>query len=445
MNAQTTPAKSVKDILSAYSIPAELKSKAWSDVYFEKDGEKYYFVDLVMEGGGMLGLGLVGYTYVLEQCNIRFRKIAGTSAGAINAIGLSAAGTPDQSKTMAIADVLDEVAFFSFVDGPKAVRDVVQNPGGGNMFSKGWRWMKGVISGYKRLKAKRGLNPGQTFYDWMERKVLKPFGAAHLTGLASKWTLPETVTLNHPPRFTYDKSAPFGGLAVKASCMAVGVEVTFPKDADLFYRPENDAPVADFARASMSIPIFFDPFTLTDIPPYSDVKDRLQRDFSVMLKDPQKYGESVSFVDGGLLSNFPFDEFHAKPSKVPSMPTFGAKLGFDVDRFDNSSLLNFISNVVDIAKGNTDKEYRHEHFEDYNRVVKEIDTTDIGWLDFDMSPEDKEKLIVNGCDAAVAFLKSFDWEEYRAFRQKNAAELIASITGKPPEAEPESPEPAIPA
>ena len=33
MNAQTTPAKSVKDILSAYSIPAELKSKAWSDVY----------------------------------------------------------------------------------------------------------------------------------------------------------------------------------------------------------------------------------------------------------------------------------------------------------------------------------------------------------------------------------------------------------------------------
>ena len=51
------------------------------------------YVDLVMEGGGVLGIALVGYTYVLEQAGLRFLGIAGTSAGAINAAYF--AGAPD--------------------------------------------------------------------------------------------------------------------------------------------------------------------------------------------------------------------------------------------------------------------------------------------------------------------------------------------------------------
>ncbi len=47
------------------------------------DGNLQY-VDLVQKGGGVLGVALAGYVYVLEQMGIRFLRLAGTSAGAIN-------------------------------------------------------------------------------------------------------------------------------------------------------------------------------------------------------------------------------------------------------------------------------------------------------------------------------------------------------------------------
>ncbi|MBU2978187.1 patatin-like phospholipase family protein [Alteromonas sp. C1M14] len=423
-------ASDIGQVLSSFNIPDELKNKAYSDVYFEQDGNKIYFVDLVMEGGGMLGLGLVGYTYVLEQCNIRFRKVAGASAGAINAIGISAAGTPDQQKTPAIARMLDEVAFFSFVDGPSNIRTLIQNFNKSGLGHKVFRFTIGAASAVVRLFKKRGLNPGDAFYQWMENKILKPFNAVTVAQLEQKWVLPEDIELVYPDRFAFTKGQEFSDLAVKASCMSIGVEVTFPKHKNLFYRADAAVPVTDFARASMSVPIFFDPFILKDIPSYQTIMGQLQTEFSHTLMDPAVYGKEATFVDGGLMSNFPFDEFHAPVGIIPSMPTFGAKLGFDVDRFDNGSLLKYLTNMVDIAKGNSDREYRHTHYADYSQVVKEIDTTGIAWLDFDMSPEDKKKLVENGCKAAVEFLQSFDWEQYKQLREQQSKVLLSSLTEK---------------
>src|SRR4051812_32253255 len=48
------------------------------------DQEGHQYVNLVQKGGGVLGVALVGYTYILEQMGIRFIRLAGTSAGAIN-------------------------------------------------------------------------------------------------------------------------------------------------------------------------------------------------------------------------------------------------------------------------------------------------------------------------------------------------------------------------
>src|SRR5688572_30408439 len=53
------------------------------------DNTGHQYVDLVQEGGGVLGVALVGYTYVLEKLGLRFLKLAGTSAGAINTIMLA--------------------------------------------------------------------------------------------------------------------------------------------------------------------------------------------------------------------------------------------------------------------------------------------------------------------------------------------------------------------
>ena len=58
--------------------------------------------------------------------------------------------------------------------------------------------------------------------------------------------------------------------------------------------------VADAVRASMAIPFFYGPVTLTS----SD-------------------GRPSTLVDGGVLSNFPIDTFDRPDSKAPRWPTFG--------------------------------------------------------------------------------------------------------------------------
>jgi|GEM_PF-3705983 len=71
----------------------KLKGKVFSDVI---DSEGRQYVDLVQEGGGVLGIALVGYTYILETAGIRFFNRAGASAGASNTLVL--AGTDSIEK-----------------------------------------------------------------------------------------------------------------------------------------------------------------------------------------------------------------------------------------------------------------------------------------------------------------------------------------------------------
>jgi hypothetical protein len=54
------------------------KNRTISDLKGNLNGKEYQFVDLVLEGGVMLGIALLGYTYALEKNNIRFLSIAGT-------------------------------------------------------------------------------------------------------------------------------------------------------------------------------------------------------------------------------------------------------------------------------------------------------------------------------------------------------------------------------
>ena len=76
----------IKPLISDPSLlgPLEsLRGKTYSDIV---DARGMQYVDLVMEGGGMLGIALVGYTWALEQAGIRFLGIGGTSAASSNAL-----------------------------------------------------------------------------------------------------------------------------------------------------------------------------------------------------------------------------------------------------------------------------------------------------------------------------------------------------------------------
>lgn len=71
--------------------PGSRRSKLVISDVVDKLGTQY--VDLVQEGGGVHGIALAGYTYVLEKMGIAFTKMAGTSAGSINTLLLSAVST----------------------------------------------------------------------------------------------------------------------------------------------------------------------------------------------------------------------------------------------------------------------------------------------------------------------------------------------------------------
>src|ERR1700692_35125 len=81
----------------------------------DQNGNQY--VNLVQKGGGVLGVALVGYTYVLEQAGIRFLRLAGTSAGAINTPLLVVIGSKQETKSEKTLKYLCDLDFFNLVDG----------------------------------------------------------------------------------------------------------------------------------------------------------------------------------------------------------------------------------------------------------------------------------------------------------------------------------------
>ncbi len=81
----------------------------------DSNGNQY--IELVQEGGGVLGVALIGYTYVLEQMGIRFFSLAGTSAGSINAMLLAGLGDVSKPKSEKVIAVLVNKNLYDFVDG----------------------------------------------------------------------------------------------------------------------------------------------------------------------------------------------------------------------------------------------------------------------------------------------------------------------------------------
>ena len=82
--------KVVTERIQNGTILSRICGNTWIEEEVEGKMVKRAVVDLVQQGGTMLGIGLLGYTYIMERAGIRFRNMAGTSAGAINTLLLAA-------------------------------------------------------------------------------------------------------------------------------------------------------------------------------------------------------------------------------------------------------------------------------------------------------------------------------------------------------------------
>jgi NTE family protein len=97
-------------------------NKRYSDI---EDTHGNQYVDLVQEGGGVLGIALVGYTFILEKASIRFMSLAGTSAGAINTMMMAGLGRIDEEKSEKILTILSNQNLFDLVDGHKKIKKLI--------------------------------------------------------------------------------------------------------------------------------------------------------------------------------------------------------------------------------------------------------------------------------------------------------------------------------
>ena len=352
----------------------------YSDIV-DKEGNQY--VDLVQEGGGVLGIALLGYTYVLEEFGIRFLSMGGTSAGAINTVLLAAAGKPHEKRTVKLIELLIGKDFFDFVDtDDKHLKSFFKNVFGSKVKKLKLIWdFLFCIDNIINLKDIHGLNPGYEFEQWLQQE-LQHFNVQRTSELVERMK-PRPGTLMH--RMESDLLNPVANpiepkLAIIATDITTQTKVEFPKMADLYWAKPYEENPASFVRASMSIPVFFEPFYKTDLPNGKEATCRWQEKAMYDGDVPER----VLFVDGGVVSNFPFDLFHEKGC-IPRKPTFGIKLGVGRHKiFKTKKLVHLLDHIFLAARQMNDFDFVQKNKEEYVHPVKSIDTDGFSWLDYNI-------------------------------------------------------------
>ncbi|MEZ5081874.1 MAG: patatin-like phospholipase family protein [Bacteroidales bacterium] len=381
----------------------KIHEKLFSDVL---DGHNNQYVELVQEGGGVLGVALVGYTYVLEQMNLRFFSLAGTSAGSINAMMLAGFGNVSNKKSENIINALVNKNLYDFVDGEKDSKDfieaLVEKARRVKLIWKGWQVIDEIFDDL-------GLNPGDDFLNWLS-VILRDNNIKTVTDLNNQFGIaPADLKIRPGVDKTIDGLKP--RLAIITADLTTETKVEFPRMSPLYWaKPESVNP-AIFVRASMSIPYFFSPLIVNNLPKGAKAKTNWDELAGYTGDVPTE----AKFVDGGIMSNFPIDVFHKK-NTVPRMPTFGVRLGIDRNK------ANEVTNPMNLF-GAMFNSLRHLHDydfilknPDYKMLIQKIDIGEHDWLNFALKDDAKVDLFIRGARAAAEFLRKFDWKQYKVVR-----------------------------
>ena len=394
----------------------KLKERKFSDV-IDNQGNQY--VDLVQEGGGVLGIALVGYTYILETAGIRFFHLAGTSAGAINTLILAGFDSIDKEKSEKVLDILAKKDLFDFVDGDAKLKEIMQKVIDGTPLK---RLLLNLVWNIRKIKnalfVELGLNPGKNFEEWLEGVLRdspnKITTIRELIDKRGKAFFPEG--LKH--RITGDPiSDDFARMHIITADITTQSKVQFPRMAHMYWGDKMwDESPAKMARASMSVPFFFVPFEIDDIPNAGEPANES------WIKYANYHGpipKKVKFVDGGMISNFPINVFHSTPGVTPRKPTFGVKLSsYREESADVDSLGGFVGSMVSTMRFDADNEFLIQN-PDFEKLICFIDADkEFNWLNFKMSDEKKKKLFLLGAKRGLSFIQKFDWDNYKKLRSK---------------------------
>jgi NTE family protein len=319
--------------------------------------------DLVLEGGGIKGIGLGGAVRRLQSAGYRFERIAGTSAGAIVA-ALLASGADE----LRLAGSMERLRYARVPD-----RGLPKLP------------LLGEAAG---LLHRSGAYAGDYIRDFVADELAA-------LGVATFGDLRRDDPHDDPAIAPFQRYK----LVVMATDVTRGRLLRLPWDYHLLQLDPDEQLVADAVRASLSIPLYFEPAYLRD----------------------GVSGERTTLVDGGVLSNYPIEIFDRTDAVTPRWPTLGVKVIPDLpagaaDLFPNMALpalppVHLLEQVVATAIVGHDQTYLSRPC--VARRTIHVDTSAIGIVEFDASRDKRDAVVANGVAAADAFLQTWDWERFK--------------------------------
>jgi NTE family protein len=311
--------------------------------------------DLVLEGGGVKGLGTAGAVMGLLDAGYTFPRVAGTSVGAL-AAAFAAAGA--------------DSAVFSDVLGRLDLRKIPDR-----------RVPVPLIGEGVFLATRRGAYAGDWIREWLLRELdglgVRTFGDLRRDDPGDD---PALNTPEHRYR-----------LVVMATDVTNGRLLRLPWDYPSFGLDRDEQLVADAVRMSLSIPFYFEPCTL---------------------RNPET-GATATIVDGGVLSNFAieiFDRTDGRPSRWPTfgvrlLPDLPAGLGDVVPFFGVPVLppVRLLEQVVATALVGRDQ--THLDRPGVRERTMTVDTRGTAITEFGIGATERRELIERGQEAARTFLR----------------------------------------
>jgi NTE family protein len=337
--------------------------------------------DLALEGGGVKGIGLVGAVLVLSEAGYRFRGVAGTSAGAIGATLIAAivkAGRP----------MTDLRRYLSALDFTKFMPDGMIH----HFLSDVGGTVGTLAADAATLTHKMGLYTGDYLTEWLTPILRDDLGVRTFGDL--KLTLQDDPGLSLPPGHDYR-------LVVHTSDITRGQLVHLPWDYPLYGYPDRDGQeIVPAVRASMSIPFFFEPVTFpTQV---AEVTIPTPDGGSVL----QHYeAGTVTWVDGGMLRNFPIQAFDRADGAPPRWPTIGIKLSSLQTTFDST---HACESSIGVGLGclHTMMNEWDTYAIDETTAARTIfvDNDRLKATDFHLTSAQQDTLFLNGVRAATDFV-----------------------------------------
>lgn len=311
----------------------------------------------------MKGIGLGGAAGALLRAGYDFQRVAGTSAGAI-AGALIAAGIGDPG----LGEAMARLRYERVPD--RGLPKIPLLSEGISLLHSGGAYEGDYIHGFVR--------------DELEALGVRTFADLRRTD--------PDADANLAPERRYK-------LVVMATDVTHGRLLRLPWDYAALGLDPDEQLVADAVRASISIPLYFDP---------------------VLLRHGAS-GERVTLVDGGVLSNYPIEIFDRTDLHPPRWPTLGVKVvpelpEGDPELFPGVALpalapVKLLERVVATAIVGNDQTYLERPC--VRRRTIFVDTSAVGVVEFDASARQRATVIANGAAAAERFLVGWDWDAFR--------------------------------